>query len=158
MPVTLDITDSTYAISGFDLALQSSFGRLTGTPIGTTGSYRNHGDVGTNVFDGNLSTFFDAPDASGDWVGLDLGSAKVVTQVKFAPRAGWESRMVGGQIQASNTANFSSDVVTLYTIPTTPAAGVLTTVTLSNTAAYRYYRYIGPGNSYCDIAELEFDG
>jgi hypothetical protein len=88
---------------------------------------------------------------------LDLGSAQVVTQVKYAPRAGWESRMVGGEIQASNTADFSSGVVTLFTIGSTPTAGVLTTQSLSNTTAYRYYRYIGPANSYCDIAELEFD-
>jgi endoglucanase len=81
-----------------------------------------------------------------------------VTQVKFAPRAGWESRMVGGEIQASNTANFSSGVVTLFTITSTPTAGVLTTASFTNTAAYQYYRYIGPANSYCDIAELEFEG
>jgi hypothetical protein len=66
--------------------------------------------------------------------------------------------MKGGEIQASNTADFSSGVVTLYTITSTPTPGVLTKVTLNNTTAYRYYRYIGPANSYCDIAELEFDG
>jgi hypothetical protein len=66
--------------------------------------------------------------------------------------------MDGGEIQASNSANFSSGVVTLFTITSTPTAGVLTTQKLSNTTAYRYYRYIGPANSYCDIAELVFNG
>jgi uncharacterized delta-60 repeat protein len=132
--------------------------KVAGTAIGTPGSYRNHGTTIANAFDGNLSTFFDAPDASGDWVGLDLGTAQVVTQVKYAPRAGYQGRMVGGEIQASNSADFSSGVVTLYTISSTPAAGVLTTRSLTNTKAYRYYRYIGPANSYCNIAELEFDG
>jgi hypothetical protein len=66
--------------------------------------------------------------------------------------------MVGGEIQASNSANFSSGVVTLFTISSTPPTGALTTQLLTNTTAYRYYRYIGPANSYCNIAELEFDG
>jgi hypothetical protein len=132
---------------------------LTGTTIGTAGSYETQGNTIANVFDGNLSTFFDAPTSSGAWVGLDLGSPEMVTQVAFAPRnsnwSGFADRMIGGEIQASNSASFSSGVVTLYTITSTPAAGVLTTATLSNRTAYRYYRYIGPANSYCNIAELE---
>jgi hypothetical protein len=132
--------------------------KLTGKIIGTAGSYHSQGNTIANVFDSNLSTFFDAPDPSGDWVGLDLGSDAIVTQVKYAPRPGWQGRMVGGKIQASNTANFSSGVVTLLTITSKPAVGVFTTQSLSNTTAYRYYRYIGPANSYCNIAELEFDG
>jgi hypothetical protein len=131
---------------------------LTGTVIGTAGSYDNQGNTIAHAFDGNLSTFFDAPTASGSWVGLDLGSAQVVTEVQYAPRSGWASRMLGGEIQASNSANFSSGVVTLFTISATPATGVLTTQSLVNTTAYRYYRYIGPANSFCNIAELEFVG
>jgi len=132
--------------------------KLTGTVIGTPGSYRNHGTTIANAFDGNFNTFFDGPDASGDWVGLDLGSAKVVTEVQYAPRAGWETRMVGGEIQASNSANFTSGVATLYTITSAPYPYFMTTQLLTNPTAYRYYRYIGPANSYCDIAELEFLG
>jgi F5/8 type C domain len=129
-----------------------------GTVIGTAGSYRNHGTTIANAFDANFSTFFDGPDASGDWVGEAFAAPVVVTQVKFAARTGYETRMVGGMIQASNTADFSSGVVTLRTIAYPPPSGALRTVTLSNTTAYRYYRYIGPSNSYCDIAELEFLG
>jgi len=66
--------------------------------------------------------------------------------------------MVGGEIQASNTADFSSGVVTAYTITKAPAAGVLTTANLASVGAYRYWRYIGPTGSYCNISELEFDG
>ena len=69
--------------------------KLTGTPIGTAGSYQSKGNTIANAFDGNLSTFFDAPSPSGDWVGLDLGTAKVVDEIRFAPRVGYESRMVG---------------------------------------------------------------
>ena len=49
-----------------------------------------------NVSDGNLMTFFNAPVSSGAWVGLDLGSAKVVTKVGYCPRPTWSSRMIGG--------------------------------------------------------------
>jgi hypothetical protein len=133
-------------------------GELPGTVIGTVGSYRNHGTTIANVFDENLNTYFDGPNASGDWVGEAFAAPVVVTQVKFSARVGYETRMVGGMIQASNTADFSSGVVTLKTITYPPPSGSLKTVTLPNTTAYRYYRYIGPTNSYCDIAELEFLG
>ncbi len=131
---------------------------LTGIAIGTAGSYHNGGSVAAHAFDGDLNTFFDAPDASGDWAGLDLGSAKIITKISFAPRKNWSSRMVGGIFQASNSVDFSSGVVTLYTVPAAPATGVLTTVQIVNYSAYRYVRYIGPANSYCDIAEAQFSG
>jgi hypothetical protein len=136
--------------------------KLTGAVIGTAGSYNNAGNTIANAFDGNLSTFFDAPTPSGAWVGLDLGTATAVSQVSFAPRdsgySGFAQRMVGGEIQASNTADFSSGVVTAYTITAAPPVEQLTTVTLPAIGAYRYWRYIGPAGGSCNIAELEFDG
>ncbi len=155
-PITLSSQNNQgELISGIDFALPKP---LSGTVIGTSGSYDNQGNTAAKAFDGNLNTYFDAPTASGSWVGLDLGSPQVVTQVEYAPRSGWASRMLGGEIQASNSANFSSGVVTLYTINAAPPVGVLTTGTLNNTSAYRYYRYIGPTGGYCNIAELEFEG
>ena len=130
-----------------------------GTVIGTAGSYLNRGNTIDDAFDGNTNTFFDGPTANGDTVGLDLGSAQTVTQVRFAPRPGFADRMVGGTIQASNAADFSTGVVTAYTITSPPPVGTLTTVALSPTlGAYRYWRYVGPANSFGNIAELEFDG
>jgi N-acetylneuraminic acid mutarotase len=129
---------------------------LTGTVIGTPGSYNNQGNTAAKAFDGNLATFCDAPTATGSYTGLDLGVAALIAQISYAPRAGFAYRMVGGQFQASNTADFSTNLVTLYTITTAPTPGTLTTVTLSNTAAYRYVRYVGPANSYCNIAEAQF--
>jgi uncharacterized delta-60 repeat protein len=129
---------------------------LTGTVIGSTGSYGGKGNTTANAFDRNLNTFFDAKQASGDWAGLDLGSAKTIAQISFAPRAGWESRMLGGVFQGSNSATFSSGVTTLYTITTTPTAGRFTTVNVTASRSFRYVRYLGPANSYCNIAEAEF--
>ncbi len=131
---------------------------LTGTVIGTAGSYRSDGNTAARAVDGSLSTFFDAPAANGDWVGLDLGSAKAIDAVRFAPRAGFASRMVGGVFQASNSPTFSTGVTTLYTVKAAPAAGSLTTVTLASAVTDRYVRYLAPDGSYGNVAELQFAG
>jgi uncharacterized delta-60 repeat protein len=133
-------------------------GYLTGTQIGTPGSYKNQGNTLAKAFDGNLNTFFDAPDPSGDWAGFDLGSAKVVTELSYAPRSAWASRMVGGQFEGSNSADFSIGVVTLFNVTSTPATGVLTSVQINDPSAYRYIRYIGPNGAYSNIAEVKFFG
>ncbi len=128
--------------------------RLSGTAFGTAGSYQNDGNTIAKALDGNVNTFFDAPAANGNTVGLDLGSAKAVTQIAFAPRAGLESRMVGGVFQASNSATFASGVVSVYTVTAAPQAGVLTTFGI-NDGSYRYWRYVAPAESYGNIAEFE---
>ena len=66
--------------------------------------------------------------------------------------------MVGGVIQGSNTADFSSGVVTLFTVTTVPVSGAFTAQPITNTGTFRYVRYLAPNGTYGDIAELEFDG
>ena len=133
--------------------------KLTGTGIGTSGTW-----CCSNTFDkaldGSLSTAYDADSATGDWVGLDLGAGntRAVTKVKYAARAGNEGRMNGGMIQGSTSADFSSGVVTLFTISGAPSSGVLTSTSLNNNAPYRYVRYLGPTDGWCNIAEIEFWG
>ena len=65
--------------------------------------------------------------------------------------------MVGGQFQGANVANFSSGVVTLSTVANTPAEGTMTAQAVTNATSFRYLRYIGPANAFCDAAEVEFD-
>ena len=132
--------------------------QLSGTAFGTAGSYQNDGNTIADVFDGNLNTFFDGPTANGDVVGLDLGTAAVVQRIGYAPRSGWAGRMVGGVFQGSNAADFSAGVATLYTVSAAPPVGTLTTVTLSNTAGFRYVRYLAPAGSYGDVAEVTLFG
>ena len=135
----------------------ASYTKLTGTPFGTPGSWTNQGNVYTNAFDGNFSTFFDAPDpGNGDFVGLDLGAANTaaVTRIGYAPRAGLESRMVGGVFQGSND---QAAWTTLSTIAASPADGILTEAVISNSVPYRYVRYLAPNGAYGNISELEFD-
>ena len=135
-----------------------SYTKLTGTEFGTPGSYNNSGSDFTQVFDGNFSTYFDAPyPGNGDFVGLDLGAgnAAAVTRIGYAPRPGYESRMVGGVFQGSAD---NAAWTTLYTVTSAPAAGALTQATaISSTAPFRYLRYLAPDGSYGNIAELEFD-
>jgi hypothetical protein len=141
-------------IQFFGTAATQSPTQLTGTVIGTAGSYQNQGNGIANVFDGNLSTFFDAPIGTGAWVGLDLGSAQTISQISFAPRTGFAYRMVGGEFQVSNSASFSSGVVTLYTVTSNPPSNVLTTVNVNVAGQYRYVRYLGPANACCNISEM----
>jgi fibronectin type 3 domain-containing protein len=133
--------------------------KLTGTIIGTPGSWNNSGNTITNVFDNNLNTFFDAPIANGAWVGLDfgVGVSNVITKINYCPRAGFEGRMVNGIFQGANQANFS-DAVTLFTVTTQPATGVFTPATITNTSGFRYVRYLSPNGGYGNVAELQFYG
>ena len=133
--------------------------KLTGGIIGTAGSWNNSGNTITNVFDNNLNTYFDAPSGDGDWVGLDfgVGVTNVITQINYCPRSSWESRMTNGIFQGANNLNFTG-AVTLFTITNQPATGVFTSVTITNTTAFRYVRYLSPNASYGNVAELEFYG
>jgi hypothetical protein len=133
--------------------------QLTGSIIGTPGSWNNSGNTIAKVFDGSLSTFFDGPDANGDWVGLYFGASvsNAITQINYCPRSGEEGRMVGGIFQGANQADFS-DAVPLSIVGTQPPSGVFTSVNLSNTSAFRYIRYLSPANGFCNVAELQFYG
>lgn len=133
--------------------------KLTGTIIGTSGSWSNLGNTKTNAFDGNLGTYFDSPDASGDWVGLDFGAgvSNVVGLIQYCPRATFADRMVGGVFQGANAAGFTNPS-TLFTVTAAPAYSVMTPQAISVTNAFRYVRYLGPNNANCNVAEIEFDG
>jgi len=56
-----------------EVEFQSGGVKLSGTPFGTPGSYQNSGATMDKVFDGNTSTFFDAPTSSGNFAGIDQG-------------------------------------------------------------------------------------
>jgi hypothetical protein len=131
--------------------------RLPGAVIGSNGTSTPR-QIKEAALDGDLTTFYDALHASGDWAGLDLGTPQVITGIGYAPRAGFAARMVGGQLQAANVADFSGGVVTLYTIDRAPTEGAVTTQRVSVPDAFRYVRYLGPANGYCNAAELEFRG
>jgi hypothetical protein len=143
-------------------ATTTNYNQYTGTVFGTAGSYNNGGNTIGKAVDGNLSTYFDGPTANGDIVGLDLGSAQTISQIKYASRSGWAARMDGGVFQASNSSTFSTGVVTLYTVGASenPSSTSLTTQTVTSvaTGTYRYVRYVAPAGSFGDIAEFQVFG
>ncbi|MGN6504043.1 MAG: discoidin domain-containing protein [Tepidisphaeraceae bacterium] len=143
-----------------DPVAAGSNSRLLGTTIGSAGSFNNTGAGIQTVFDGSIRNYYDAANATGDWAGLDFGAGvtDTITQIRYTARLGFESRIVGGKFQASNDPTFASGVATLYTITSAPAAGVMTSANVSNTSGYRYVRYLGPTNGYCNVAEVEFYG
>ncbi|MCX7872245.1 MAG: alginate lyase family protein [Verrucomicrobiae bacterium] len=132
--------------------------RLSGTIIGSSGSYKNAGATKEHVFDNCFGTYFDAESANGQWVGLDLGISNIISQIAYCPRAGSGSRMVGGQFQAANVPDFSSGVVTLYTITSAPPDNTLTVQNIYNARAFRYVRYLSPNNGWGNVAEIQFFG
>jgi beta-galactosidase len=129
--------------------------RLTGAITGTSGSYNNSGNTKEKAMDGDITTFFDAPTGNGDWVGLDLGTAKTVSNLRFFPRIGYASRMNGGIFQGANIADFST-AVNLLTLTNTPTDSVFTAQVVTNTTAFRYVRYLSPNGGYGNVAEVQF--
>ncbi len=128
--------------------------RITGTAFGTVPWYGCSTCTFDKAFDGNTATYFDANDASGAYTGIDAGTAKTVTRIRFHPRAANAARMTGGKFQGSNTSA-SAGFVDLHTIATQPAEA-WQQVDLTGTTGYRYLRYLGGTNSYGNVAEIEF--
>jgi len=74
--------------------------KLTGTVIGTQGSWNNIGNTIHKAFDGDLNTFLTVLQqtaAGWDWI---LGRCEECHYtIKFCPRSGYEQRMIGGIFQ-----------------------------------------------------------
>ena len=139
---------------------------LKGTIIGTieTVNYQNNSKSTTvntreNAFDGDLNTFFASWDRSYTWTGLDLGSAHVITRVGWSPRNDGvgEQRVLLGVFEGANREDFM-DALPLYVIPEKGKIGTMSYADVQCSRGFRYVRYIGPSDSRCNIAELEFYG
>ena len=139
---------------------------LTGTVIGTPVSvdYDTSGrttEINTckDAFDGDLSTFFASYDRSYTWVGLDLGSAHVITRVGWSPRndSQGEKRVLLGVFEGANRADFM-DALPLYVITEKGKVGRMDYADVDCSRGFRYVRFIGPSDARCNVAELEFYG
>jgi len=61
--------------------------RITGRIIGTQGANQSYPSRTVDkVFDGDVLTFFDAPQPDGAWVGMDFGEKVEVTRIRYLPR------------------------------------------------------------------------
>jgi beta-galactosidase len=129
--------------------------RLSGDVIGTSGSWNGDGNTITNAVDGDITTFFDGPTSNGNWVGLDLGSAKQITNIRFFPQIDFADRMNGGVFQGANVTDFST-AVNFWTLTDAPPDSTFTARVITNVTPVRFVRYLGPDDSYCDVAEVQF--
>lgn len=131
--------------------------KFVGRVIAGPGSDQHHGNNSVKVFDGDLQTILDGPNSDSYWVGLDLGSAKPISRIRYAGRIGLEQRMVGGKFQASNSADFQGDVTDLFEVTEAPARGWVNR-SIAPAVSARYIRYVPPKNSFGNIAEIEVRG
>ena len=137
--------------------------KLSGTPIGSpnvdydTGASSETVNTPACAFDGSFSTFYASLDRSRTWVGLDLGTAHVITRVGWSPRTSQESRVQLAVFEGSNSPDFL-DAVPLYLIPNKGTKNVMSYADVSVSRGFRYVRYVGPADARCNIAELEFYG
>jgi hypothetical protein len=120
------------------------------------GTYGNSGNTADKVYDGDITSFYDASVPTGAFSGIDVGAGNVatVTAIFYYARSGWASRMIGGEFQGSN------DQVTYTTLATVATASdtAWTTIMVSGAAPYRYLRYLSPTNGWCNVAEVQFHG
>jgi hypothetical protein len=129
--------------------------KLTGTGIGSEGSWNNSGNTFAKALDGDVNTYFDAPAAAGQFAGLFLGSGTVITSARVYPRAGFAWRLTGAKIQGSNNESSWTD---LATITAQPAEGTFTTLAITDPTAFKYVRFLSPGEGFGNVAEVEFYG
>ncbi|MDX8337551.1 PKD domain-containing protein [Draconibacterium sp. IB214405] len=166
--VTLTVTGeegTTPAVVTKTISMEQVAGvtKLEGTIIGHESSWDdNPATYVAAAFDGDFSTFVDAPGPEG-WVGYDLGEGNKakVTLVKYARRDTEEAwgvdRLVGAQIRGSNDPNYLDTYDVLYTISERPTKYEFTEAVIEITKTYRYI-YLYTGNGYGNVAELEFYG
>ena len=137
--------------------------KLSGTPIGSpnvdysTNQSSSTVNTPAHAFDGDYDTFYASMDRSRTWVGLDLGTAHVITKVGWSPRTSQAARVQLALFEGSNSPDFL-DAVPLYLIPKTGTAKKMDYADVPVTRGFRYVRYVGPADARCNIAELEFYG
>ena len=132
-----------------------------------TGSDPWKGDTShdcTKVFDGRTDTYFDGLGAG--WVQADLGEAYNITAIGYCPRSGFEYRCPSGKFMVSTDGNTWNEI---YTITSTPSAGMnyVTSIPAGTTARYIRYQVpdgtpnngINKDSTYCcNIAEIAVYG
>ncbi len=131
--------------------------KYPGKVIAGPGSAQHQGNNAATVFDGDLLTNLDGPDANSYWIGLDLGETKAIRQLCYAGRVAHEYRLIGGKFQACSNPEFSADVVDILEINEKPGTGWIN-YDLKEPITTRYVRYVPPKNSYGNIAEIEVRG
>lgn len=129
--------------------------KILGVPFGTTPAWYSSRSF-DKAHDGDINTFFDFLLNNGGHTGIEIpdGRETAVLAVRYHPRSTSFKRMVGGKFQGSVDG---LSYTTFHTISEEPTFKWYT-VTVDDPTVYKYLRYVGPNNSHCNIAELEFLG
>lgn len=142
--------------------------KLTGTIIGSAPHNYNgaisggaSGDqLADYAFDGDFNTFYASAERSLTYVGLDLGEPYIIDRVGWSPRnddgVGAE-RVLLGVFQGANSPDFM-DAVSLYIIKEKGEYEKVSYADIDCSRGFRYVRYVGPNDTRCNIAEVEFYG
>jgi len=87
-------------------------------------------------------------------VTANYGAVSTTDVVRYYPRAGATTKMIGGIFEGTNGDPVAGPYTTIHTITTNPPLSwSAVNVTLGN---YRYLRYRSPNGSYGNVAEIEF--
>jgi hypothetical protein len=116
------------------------------------------------AFDGNTQSFYDANNANGAFVGLELTSCGeppvnandcALTKLRLFPRPDCCSgRTLGGQVQVS-TEGKNGPYQTILTINQENAGQWLEVNLINLNGPYKAIRYVSPNGGYTNLAELE---
>ena len=138
------------------------FSVLPAYQFGTAGSFSSNGNTIAKLFDGDLTSWWDAPIANGGYAGVDLTTNAQVTSIRIAPRISYTSRLPGTLVQGATVSSSTGPWTTLLTIPSYPPYFMQKQYNEipinTNGAYYRYYRIVPPNGYYGSIGELRFIG
>lgn len=120
----------------------------------------NNGTVNTpaKVVDNNYETFFDGVDTDNGepgYIVIDLGEAKEIAALGYAPRNGFADRCIGGTFYGSTDG---TNWTTLYTIEEVPRQNADTIVYFSDFLTgkaenFQYIKYVREKE--CNVSELK---
>ncbi|KTD85918.1 hypothetical protein UQ64_17640 [Paenibacillus etheri] len=140
------------------ILLSNQLNKLSGQVFGTGPSWKDCSSCTFDkAMDGDTSTHFDAQNADGQYVGIDLGKSNEsnIQVIRYFSRPDNEWRMIGGKFQGSNTSQ-SAGFKDLYTIESKPSPGWTEVNIADQATAYRYIRYLSPNGGYGNISEVEY--
>jgi len=124
---------------------------IRGPLYGSDGSAGNSHD---KAFDGDTNTFFDSTTPNDGYTGMVVGTPTRVYAIRWFPRPGQEGRMNGGVFEGSNS--ILSGFHPILVLGQAPPAGWYLWKLPQPTIPYKYLRYRGPANGFCNVAEIQF--
>jgi len=140
------------------ISLSNQLIKLSGQVFGTGPSWEGCSSCTFDkAMDENISTYFDAANGDGQYVGVDLGegNGNNIKSIRYYPRPDYEVRMPGGKFQGSNTSQ-TEGFKDLYTVESQPSPGWKEVTLADSTTAYRYIRYLSPPSGNGNISEIEY--